>query len=275
MTSPTVNQGAGDWRSYDEIADRYDRVWSIRFEAVARHIWAMMPPRTGANLLDIGTGTGIVSRILYEIGHKPGLAVGLDRSVGMLARARGRLPELAPIVADACTLPFAGETFDMATASFVLSHIPDYAAALSEVHRVLKPAGRFAVSNWAPSSDPYSSLWTACLTNLISKQEVDRALAEVAPWEAHFSRQERLESALSQAGFLVVASATPEFEFAFTVEQFIQDRELSSGGRLGFELVGAEAWAQFRAATSNLFCDRFGQSLSYARHAIIVVGRRP
>lgn len=139
---------------------------------------------------------------------------------------------------------------------------------------MLKPAGRCAMSNWARSSDPYSSVWTACLTDLISKQEVDRALAEVAPWEAHFSQQERLESALSQAGFLVVASAAPEFEFAFTVEQFIQDRELSSGGRLGLELVGAEAWAQFRAVTSNLFRDRFGQSFSYARRAIIVVGRR-
>lgn len=270
-----MNEGTGDWRSYDEIAERYDRVWSIRFEAVARHIWALVPPRTGDSLLDIGTGTGIVPRTLYELGHKPSLVAGSDRSVGMLARARGRLPELAPIAADACALPFASGTFDMATASFVLSHVPDYAAALSEVHRVLKPAGRCAMSNWAPSSDPYSPAWTACLTELISKQEVDRALAEVAPWEAHFSQQERLESALSQAGFIVVASGAPEFEFAFTVEQFIQDRELSSGGRLGLELVGAEAWAQFRAVTSNLFRDRFGQSFSYARRAIIVVGRRP
>lgn len=187
----------------------------------------------------------------------------------------GRLPELASVVTDASALPFASETFDMATAGFVLSHISDYSAALSEVHRVLKPAGRTCMSNWAPSSDPYGSLWTACLTELVSKQEVERALAEVAPWETHFSRQERLESALSQAGFIVVASATPEFEFAFTVEQFVRDRELSSGGRLGLELVGVEAWARFRAATSNLFRDRFGQSLSYARSAIIVVARRP
>lgn len=270
-----MNEGAGDWRSYDEIAECYDRVWSIRFEAVARHIWALVPPHTGNSLLDIGTGTGIVSRTLYELGQKPRLVVGSDRSVGMLARARARLPELAPVVADACALSFASATFDMATASFVLSHVPDYGAALSEMHRVLKPGGRFAVATWAPSSDPYNSAWTACLTNLISKQEVDRALAEVAPWEAHFSQQERLESALSQTGFLVAASAAPEFEFVFTVEQFIQDRELSSAGRLGLELVGAEAWAQFRAVTNNLFRDRFGQSFSYARRAIIVVGRRP
>lgn len=275
MTRPTASQSAGDWRSYDEIADRYDQVWSMRFEAVARHMWALMPPRTGDNLLDIGTGTGIVARTLHDIGQEPGVIVGSDRSVRMLARARGRLPELAPVVTDACALPFASETFDMATAGFVLSHIPDYAAALSEVHRVMKPAGRTSMSSWAPSSDPYCSLWTACLTELISKQEVERALAEVAPWETHFSQQERLESALSQAGFIVVASATPEFEFDFTVEQFIQDRELSGGGRLGLELVGAEAWARFRAATSALFSDRFGQSLRNARSAIIVVARRP
>ena len=46
----------GDWRSYDEIAERYDRVWSARFQAVARHIWALMPPRAGDRKLDIALG---------------------------------------------------------------------------------------------------------------------------------------------------------------------------------------------------------------------------
>ena len=62
----------GDWRSYDEIAERYDRVWSARFEAVARHIRTLTPLRAGDRVLDIGTGSGIVPMMLSEVAPTEG-----------------------------------------------------------------------------------------------------------------------------------------------------------------------------------------------------------
>ena len=144
----------GDWRSYDEIAERYDRVWSARFQAVARHIWALMPPRAGDRKLDIGTGTGIVPKALAEVAQAPGLMVGCDRSAGMLLQARAQVAGLRVLVGDATALPFESENFDLATASFVLSHVRDYHRALEETLWVLKPSGILAVTNWAPASDP-------------------------------------------------------------------------------------------------------------------------
>ncbi len=264
-----------DWRSYDEIAERYDRVWSARFEAVARHIWALVPPRASDNVLDIGTGTGIVPMTLGEVTQASGLAVGCDRSAGMLLRARARVSRLRVLVADATALPFRGESFDLATASFVLSHVRDYLRALAEALRVLKPSGLLAVSNWASPSDPYSSAWSECLAEAISKPEAERAMAEVAPWEGHFSQQGHLESALTQAGFSVVRCDAVEVESAFTVEQFLEDRDLSSGGRLGLYLLGADGWARFRAAASDMFHARFGSSFRYHRRAFIAIGRKP
>ncbi len=264
-----------DWRSYDEIAERYDRVWSTRFEAIARHIWASMSPRESDNVLDIGTGTGIVPRTLGEVTQAPCLAVGCDRSAGMLLRARARLARLRVLVADATALPFRGDSFDLATASFVLSHVRDYWRALAEALRVLKPSGLLAVSSWAPPSDPYSSAWSACLAEAISKPQAERAMAQVAPWEDHFSEPGHLELALTQAGFSVVRSDAVELEFAFTVEQFLEDRELSSGGRLGLYLLGANGWARFRAAASETFHARFGSSFQYPRRAFIAIGRKP
>lgn len=275
MIDPAAGHGPDDWRSYDAIADRYDRVWFGRFDPVARHIWALMPARAGETLLDIGTGTGIVPAALDGAGAAPRLVVGCDRSRRMLERARGRMPALAIVAADANALSFASEAFEVVSASFVLSHVPDYAAALTDAYRVLKPAGRIAVTNWAPSSDPYASLWTECLSDLISTEEVRRALSEVAPWESHLSQPGRLETALREAGFIVVAAATPEITFASTVEQFVRDRELSGGGRLGRALVGAPPWESFRQATCDRFHRRFGPSWSYVRSAIIVVGQKP
>lgn len=264
-----------DWRSYDEIAERYDRVWSARFEAVARHIWRLIPPRASDKVLDIGAGTGIVPMAACELAQAPRLTVGCDRSAGMLQRARARVGTLRVLVAEATDLPFRDGSFDLATASFVLSHVCEYRQALAEALRVLRPSGMLAISNWTPPSDPYGPAWSECLAAAISKSEVDRALLEVAPWENHFSQPERLEAALTDAGFSLVVSDAVEFEVTCTVDQFLEDRELSSGGRLGLHLLGPAGWARFRGAAYDMFHTRFGSSFRYPRCALVVIGRRP
>lgn len=265
----------GDWRSYDNIAERYDSVWFRRFEAVAQQIWAQVTPRPGDKVLDVGTGTGIVLRTLVELGAGAGLTVGCDRSARMLIRAREQAAGVRVLVADATALPFRDESFHLATASFVLSHIPDYPRALAETLRVLKPLARFAASSWAPPSDPYSIAWDEWLTEAVSKPEVERAIAEVAPWEEHFSQEGALEAALTRAGFSPVASEAVDVESSFTVDQFVEDRELTSEGRLACHLLGAEGWARYRAAAGDRFRARFGPSFRYHRGAFIVVARKP
>ena len=264
-----------NWRSYDEIAERYDQVWSARFEAVARRIWTLILPQAGDRVLDIGTGTGIVPMTCGEIGPLLGLTVGCDRCFQMLLRARAHVPGLRILAADAFALPFRSESFDLATASFVLSHILDYPSALAETLRVLKPSGRFAVSNWAPPADPYSAAWNECLAKAISQAEAERALAEVAPWETHFSQPGHLEAALTQAGFFPVSSDVVDVESSFTVEQFLNDRELSAPGRLGRHILGDEGWARFRAEAGTTLYARFGSLLQYHRSAFIVIARKP
>lgn len=263
-----------DWRSYDEIAERYDPAWSWRFEAVARHIWARVPVNAGDRVLDIGTGTGVVLRIRSEVAGAAGLMVGCDRSSAMLRRARARVVGLRLLVADATALPFRRESFDVVTASFVLSHVLDYPSALAEMLRVLTPNGTVAASNWVSPSDPYSAAWSECLGGAISKSEGERALAEVAPWEGHFSQRGALEAALTGAGFSQIASVAVDVESDFTVEQFLDDRELSSTGRFGFHLLGPDGWARFRATVSKTFHARFGSSFRYRRGALIAVARK-
>jgi len=263
-----------DWRSHGEIAERYERVWSARFEVVARHIWARVPVNAGDRLLDIGTGTGVVLRICAKVAASAGLRVGCDRSSEMLERARSRMAGLHVLVADATALPFQSQSFDVVTASFVLSHIRNYPIALAEMLRVLKPGGTVAVSNWASPSDPYSAAWNECLAGAISKAQVERALAEVSPWEEHFSQRGALKKALTDVGFFQADSVSVDVESDFTVEQFLEDRELSSSGRFGTYLLGPEGWTRFREAAIQKLRDRFGSSFRCCREAFIATARR-
>ncbi len=264
----------GDWRSYDEIAERYDKVWSARFEPVARRIWALMAPRAGDRVLDIGTGTGIVPRILSEVAPAPGMVAGCDLSTGMLLRARAQVEGMYVLAADATALPFQDESFHLVTASFVLSHVREYASALAEARRVLKPSGTIAVTSWAPPSDPQSAAWSDCLAEAISKPQAEGASAEVAPCEDHFSQRGALEEALSRAGFFTLRSDAVTVEAHLTVDQFLEDRELSSGGRLGLYLLGADGWKRLYAAARKMFQARFGSSFRYRRSAFVVIARK-
>lgn len=265
----------GAWQSYDDVAERYDTVWSARFEAVARQMAVLVPPCVGEQVLDIGTGTGIMPRMLAEAAPKVGLTVACDRSEGMLLRARERAAGVRVLAVDAIALPFADQSFHVATASFVLSHIHDYPKALAEVSRVLKPSGRFAVSSWAPPSDPYSRAWDECLAQFVDRLEAKRAVAEVVPWEEHFSQEGALAAVLTRAGFAILVSEVIDVDSSVTLNQFIEDRELSSGGRWARHALGPEGWARARAAAHDLLQARFGSAFWYHRRAFIATARKP
>jgi ubiquinone/menaquinone biosynthesis C-methylase UbiE len=263
-----------DWRSYTEIADHYDRVWSARFEAVARHIWARVPLNSADQLLDIGTGTGVVLRIRPEVAGGAGLMAGCDRSSAMLERARSNVAGLRVLVADATAMPLRDESFNVITSSFVLSHIQNYPIALAEMRRILKPGGTVAVSSWAPPSDPYSAAWNQRLAGAISKSAVEQAWAEVIPWEEHFSKRGALEEALTTADFLRADSIAVDVESNFTVSQFIEDREMSLSGRFGLHLLGPEGWERFRSDVARELHSHFGPSFHYCRGAFIATARK-
>ena len=262
-----------DWLSYDGIADRYDEVAAPRFRAVALRMWALLPLPHG-RVLDIGTGTGVVPAAGAESHGPPSLAVGCDRALGMLSRARAGAPWLRVLVADALALPFPAQTFDIVTASFVLSHVREPERLLHEAGRVLEPSGMVALSSWAEARNPFHTAWSEHLAEAITAAEVERATREVIPSEGRFCEPGGLESALDEAGFSVVASDTVDLDLAPTVEQFVDDRALTPGGRLGRSLLGEQEWARFVAQLRGALESRFGRQLRYSRRAFLVAARK-
>jgi len=107
--------------------------------------WLDIPQ--GGLTLDVGSGPGNVTASLARAAGPDGLALGVDISEPMLARAvRAEAgPNVGFLRADAQRLPFRDETFDAVVSIAMLQLIPEPAAALAEMVRVLRPGARMAV----------------------------------------------------------------------------------------------------------------------------------
>jgi ubiquinone/menaquinone biosynthesis C-methylase UbiE len=96
----------------------------------------------GRRVLNAGAGGGSFSLRLAESGFE---VTSVDASPAAAEILRGRVPgEVAQ--ADVADLPFGDATFDAAVLGEVLEHVEDDRGALTEVARVLRPAGLLAVS---------------------------------------------------------------------------------------------------------------------------------
>jgi arsenite methyltransferase len=119
--------------------------------------WLNIPP--GGIALDVGCGPGTVTASLARAAGTDGLALGLDLSQAMLARAvrAEARPQIAFLRADAQQLPLRDETVDAVVSIAVLQLVPDPAAALAEMARVLRAGGRLAVM--VPTAGRAARIW--------------------------------------------------------------------------------------------------------------------
>lgn len=107
--------------------------------------------------LDVGTGTGFLSLILYDMGID---VTGMDLSRGMLSQAKDasfhQKVHLDLCQGDAESLPFQSSSFDLVTSRHLLWTLPQPSRALAEWMRILKPGGRILAidGNW---HDPSAS----------------------------------------------------------------------------------------------------------------------
>ena len=104
----------------------------------------LLPPAP-TDLLDVGTGPGVMAFLAAERGHR---AIGIDLAEGMLAVACGKPALPPPLVTpqfargDAVDPPFPPASFDVVLSRFVFWTLPDPAGALANWRRILRPGGR-------------------------------------------------------------------------------------------------------------------------------------
>ena len=110
----------------------------------------LVPDWTGKRVLEIGCGTGVVSREIARRVGPDGSVLALDPSPVFLARARelaraDGIENVAFQVADARALELPDEAFDLAVAVTVLCHVPGREQVLRELCRVVRPGGQVLI----------------------------------------------------------------------------------------------------------------------------------
>jgi arsenite methyltransferase len=148
---------------------KFDEQTSRRLEAMyaspdvvgrRRAVMEALAVRKAERIVDIGSGPGLMAAELADAVGREGKVCGIDSSESMIGLSRSRCTERPWLdfrVADATALPYPDQSFDGAVCVQVLEYVKDIPAALSELHRVLRPGGRAVIVD----TDWDSLVWNA------------------------------------------------------------------------------------------------------------------
>jgi SAM-dependent methyltransferase len=144
-----VRHHVGVTRDAWSSADQYEPFIGRWSRLLAAEVVAWLDLRPGLRWLDVGCGTGALSEAVLAAAA-PATLVGVDPSDAYLQRAAERLAGSSATfhVGDAAALPLPNACVDVAVCGLVINFVPDAAAALNELRRVLVPGGSVAAYVW-------------------------------------------------------------------------------------------------------------------------------
>src|SRR5882762_8360404 len=204
----------------------------------------------GMRVLDLASGTGEPGISLAQRVPQ-GSVTAVDQSSELLdiAAKRARAKNLLNFIiqrADAHQLPFADQSFDLATCRFGVMFFHDAQQALAELRRVLKPRARASFAAWGPIEQPY---WQT--TTKIVHRHVGGAMLEPGGSDPfRFSAAGSLSAALAASGFHEVEESTRNLPWTWpgaaeeVLEYFCA---VAAPFRPMLERVPVEEWPAIRA----------------------------
>jgi ubiquinone/menaquinone biosynthesis C-methylase UbiE len=264
-----------DWRSYDRVAETYERVHAPRLSVIARDLVSAAKAEPGARVLDVGTGTGVAAEAARLALGDGALVVGVDESEGMLGVGRRVRPQINTVAAQAIDLPFPDGSFDAVVGNFVLAHFTKYQTALYDLLRVLRPGGRVALTSWADGRDELTQTWLELVWSTVPKEILEPAVAEAAPWRDRFRDREALEEALIDAGLRHVRTERREYRFTYPLGDYVEGLGTWATGRFVREMLGQRGWDELMQRAHTTFAERFADPVNDYRDVLLAVGTKP
>ncbi|TAI46824.1 bifunctional demethylmenaquinone methyltransferase/2-methoxy-6-polyprenyl-1,4-benzoquinol methylase UbiE [Flagellimonas allohymeniacidonis] len=213
---------------FDTISGDYDglnRVISFGIDLKWRkRVVALVGKGSPQSVLDIATGTGDLAIALTKIGATK--IVGLDISPGMLEVGKKKISQkkleetIEMVVGDSEKLSFEDNSFDAITVAFGVRNFENLQKGLAEIHRVLKPNGRFVVLETSvPTKTPFKQgykVYTKYILPTIGKIfSKDRsAYAYLSESASVFPHGEEFNNILAKIGFIGVENMPQTFGVA-------------------------------------------------------------
>ena len=138
---------------WDKAANYYEQYWASQVEPAQLRLLELADLQPGERVLDIACGTGLVTFPAAEAVGPDGTVVGTDISETMVEDARTQAAErgIGNATFDrmgAEELKFEDGSFDAALDALGLMYVPDPAAAVAEMYRVVKSGGRAVATVW-------------------------------------------------------------------------------------------------------------------------------
>ncbi|WP_299525246.1 bifunctional demethylmenaquinone methyltransferase/2-methoxy-6-polyprenyl-1,4-benzoquinol methylase UbiE [uncultured Lutibacter sp.] len=215
-------------KMFDTISKEYDglnRVISFGIDVKWRNKVVKIIGDTNPNsILDIATGTGDLAINLTKT--KASKIIGLDISEGMLEVGRKKIEKLnlnntiEMVFGDSEKIPFEDNSFDAITVAFGVRNFENLEKGLSEIYRVLKTGGTFAVLETSiPTKTPYKQGYTFYSKNILpligklfSKDK--SAYKYLSDSAAAFPYGEAFNNILQKIGFIAIENKPQTFGVA-------------------------------------------------------------
>jgi ubiquinone/menaquinone biosynthesis C-methylase UbiE len=149
----------------------YEFLVTLGFAGYRRRIFTRLAALSGARpadrVLDVGCGTGYLTRLMVPLVAPGGHITGVDPSPPMIDHARRHAPAACTyVVGEGQTLDLPDACFDVVVSSLALHHIPGpaRAAAVGEMFRVLRPGGRLLIAEFRPPANHLAAHLVGLLT---------------------------------------------------------------------------------------------------------------
>jgi ubiquinone/menaquinone biosynthesis C-methylase UbiE len=208
---------------YSQRADAYDQLWSPVIRPPGELLISQLSLSAAKCIIDVGTGAGALLPAIRRAAPNATI-LGVDRSDGMLRLAKQKHSASLALM-DVQNLALGANQFDAAVVAFVLFHVPSPERCLSEVNRVLKPAGTVGTVTWGAERAP--------MANAVWDEELETVGARVVELPATDNRAccdnaHKVTSLLEHAGFGVARVWSESIEYRWRPEDYFEHQTRST-----------------------------------------------
>ena len=259
--------------TYDAAADHFDDEPLRFWERIGARAVARLDLQTGANVLDVGCGTGASALPAAEAVGSDGFVIGVDLSARLLeqARRKAKARGLANVefrLADMTALGYPDGRFDAVVSVFSIFFVPDMEGLVRELWRMVRPGGQLAVTTWGPRIfEPAYSRWLAAI-----KRERPDLHSAFNPWD-RITDIEAVNRLLQNGGV-----ANPEVTAEHSLQPLRSAEDwwiiaLGSGTRWTIDQMRPEAAARVKADNVRWLSENKIDSVE--TNAIYAIGKKP